>query len=171
MVDNEVKVEETNVDTTENKFEVPESFKDKYSENPDKAIEELYQAQHKIVEQKKAEKKNPVTTETAWLSKEDLDKFYQEKRFFEENKYLEEHKEDILSFTSKGLSFEDARLLVEKKDPTIQNRAIAQKTNFTSGIPDFKQSTYTHDELANLPQNEYNKVMDLKTQGKVNIIK
>lgn len=170
MVD-EVKVEETNVDTTENKFEVPESFKDKYSENPDKAIEELYKAQHKIVEQKKAEKKNPVTNETAWLSKEDLDKFYQEKRFFEDNKYLEEHKEDILWFTSKGLSFEDAKLLVEKKDPTIQNRATAQKTNFTSGTPDFKQSTYTHDELVNLPQNEYNKVMELKKQGKVNIIK
>jgi len=65
MVDNEVIVEETNVDTTENKFEVPESFKEKYSENPDKAIEELYKAQHKIVEQKKAEKKTPVENETA----------------------------------------------------------------------------------------------------------
>ena len=171
MVDNEVKVEETNVDTTENKFEVPESFKDKYSENPDKAIEELYKAQHKIVEQKKAEKKNPVTTETAWLSKEDLDKFYQEKRFFEENKYLEEHKEDILSFTSKGLSFEDARLLVEKKDPTIQNRAIAQKSNFTSGTPDFSSDTYSMEQLAEIGKKNPSKYWELMRDYKAGKIK
>lgn len=58
MVNNEVNVEETNVETTkENKFEVPESFKEKFKDNPDKAIEQLYKAQHTIVEQKKAEKK------------------------------------------------------------------------------------------------------------------
>lgn len=61
-----------------------------------------------------------------------MEKFYAKKKFFEENPALQEHEKEILDFTSKGLSFEDARLLVERKDPTIQNRAIAQKTNFTA---------------------------------------
>jgi len=169
MVDNEVIVEETNVDTTENKFEVPESFKEKYSENPDRAIEELYKAQHKIVAQKKADKV-VNTTETTGNNKEDFNKFYQEQRFFEENKHLEEHKDYILELTSKGNSFEDAKYLAEKKDPTIQNRATAQKTNFTSWTPDFSQTSYTQAELASKSQSEYNHIMKLREQGKAIII-
>ena len=57
MVNTEVNVEETKVDaTSENKFEVPESFKEKFKDNPDKAIEQLYKAQHTIINSKKAEK-------------------------------------------------------------------------------------------------------------------
>lgn len=170
MVDNEVIVEETTVETTENKFEVPESFKEKYTENPDRAIEELYKAQHKIVEQKKADKKTAVS-ETAWLWKDDLENFYQEKRFFEDNKHLEEHREDILKLTSKGNSLEDAKYLMERKDPTIQNRATAQNSNFTSWTPDFNSDTYTMEQLADIGKKNPSKYGELMRDYKAGKIK
>lgn len=171
MVDNEVKTTEnveTVEQTTDNKFEVPESFKEKFKDNPDKAIEQLYKAQHTIVKQKTAEKQEP-DVETKGMWRDDLEKFYKEQKFFEENSHLSEHKEQILEFTSKGIDFEDAKALIERKDPTIQNRAIAKQTNFTSWEPDFQISSYTQEQLENMSQKEYEKIKSLQEQGKVTI--
>tara|TARA_R110000868_G_C10959678_1_gene768379 strand:+ start:3589 stop:3726 length:138 start_codon:yes stop_codon:yes gene_type:complete len=45
---------------------------------------------------------------------------------------MEEYKEQLSEFTSKGNSLEDAKYLLEKNDPTIANRKIANQTNFTA---------------------------------------
>lgn len=173
MVHEEVKTTDNvdtveNKETTENKFEVPESFKEKFRDNPDKAIEQLYKAQHTIIEQKKAEKQEP-SVETKGMWRDELEKFYQEKKFFEENSHLSEHKEQILELTSKGIDFDDAKVLIERKDPTIQNRANAQKTNFTSGESSFDSRSFTKQELGEMSQSEYNKARDLIEAGKATI--
>lgn len=61
-----------------------------------------------------------------------MEKFYAEKKFFESNPELQEHENKIKEFTSKGYTLEHAKMAVLNDDPTIQNRAIAQKTNFTA---------------------------------------
>lgn len=167
METQEVEVQEV-VEPTENKIEIPESFREKYSENPDLAIEQLYKAQHKIVEQKKA-KKIEQNTPNEWLSREQLEKFYEEKKFFETNPNMLEYKDQLNDFTSKGLSFEQAKKLVIDWNPDIVARQQAQQSNFTDWTPNLTKNTYSMSELANLWQKEYNKVMKLREQWKINI--
>lgn len=170
MVNEEVKVETdvTTEETTNNKFEVPSTFREKYAENPDLAIEELYKAQHKIVQQKKAEKQEPKEDGT-WLKAEDVDKMLAEREFFKANPDLEEYKDQINEFTSKGLTHDDAKVLLERKDPTIANRKIANQSNFTSGQFDNSKTTYTKQELENMSQTDYNKVRKLMDEWKVSV--
>ena len=122
----------------------------------------------KIYKLKKESKSQ--TTETPWNSSEEMEKFYNEKKFYETNPWMEEYKEQLSEFTSKGNSLEDAKYLLEKNDPTIANRKIANQTNFTAWEPaNNSKTTYTMDELKNLSQIDYNRVMELKAKGKVNI--
>lgn len=169
---NEVNVETEEVETEwTKKFEVPETFKAKYSENPDLAIEELYRAQHKIVEQKKAEKKE-IKVENPTLSREELEKFYAEKKFFEDKPSLLEYKDQINEFTSKGLTFSQAEKLVIDANPDISARNIAQKTNFTAWAPDYTSKNYTMEQLAEIGKRSPSKyaelIRDFKA-GKINV--
>ena len=153
----------------ENKFEVPESFKEKYSENPEKAIEELYKAQHKIVEQKKsapAENKHYSIEEMAEMNR----KFYEENKFFDSNPDMLEHKEKINEFTSKGLSYEQARKLVTSEDPTIESRQTAKKSNFTAGDPAITPSEFSVEDLSKMSQTDYNNAMASIDSGKAKLI-
>tara|TARA_R110000744_G_scaffold307110_2_gene415314 strand:+ start:1361 stop:1546 length:186 start_codon:yes stop_codon:yes gene_type:complete len=52
--------------------------------------------------------------------------------FYSSNPDLSEHKEAMNTYTSKGYSLEHAKLAVLNDDSTIQNRAIAQQSNFTA---------------------------------------
>lgn len=102
-------------------------------------------------------------------NKGDFEAFYAEKKFFEENPEMSEYKDKLTEYTSKGLSWEEARTLVSNQDPSIANRKVASQSNFTAwDTPNFKTS-YSQDELKNLPQIEYNRVMELRNQGKVYI--
>jgi hypothetical protein len=91
-------------------------------------------AEAKIVDMKKTSKetKSEVNKETVksenFMTRED----YAAEEFFKANNDLVEHKETLTELVSKGNSWEDAKFLLERKDPTIANRKIANQTNFTA---------------------------------------
>lgn len=155
MENNEV-IEPEVIETTKEKFEIPESFREKYTENPDLAIEQLYKAQHKIIQEKKAKKELPTSN---WLDDEQFAKLYQEQKFFEENPDMLEHKDKIKEYTSKDLTHKQAMKLVIEENPDIINRQTIQKSNFTAWSPDIWKTSFTKEDLSNMNYPEYKKAM------------
>jgi len=145
------------------------------------SIEELQKrldkAEAKIVDLKKNSKEDksvdPVETPDqpkAEFSSNDFDKMYEERKFFESNPDMVEFKEALNGYTSKWLSFDDAKALVEQKDETYLNRKKTQQANFTNWeLPDTERLNYTQDELASMSQVQYNKVMEWYESWKINI--
>lgn len=166
---NEVEKSTENIQVENNGFVIPESFRAKYAENPDLAIEDLYKAQHKIVQQKKAQKEQSSES-TTWMSRDQLEKFYEEKKFFETNPDLTDYREQLNEFTSKWLSFDDAKALLERKDPTIANRKIANKTNFTSWVASNWPVTFSRQQLEDMSLEEYKKAKTMIKDGKATFI-
>lgn len=133
--------------------------------------ESLKKAEAKIVEMKKsttpAEKPE---VETKGFDDEAFEKKYEEKKFFESNPDMLEYKDKLTEYTSKGIGYNEAKLLVENSDETIANRKVAAKIDFTSwDAPQNIVTQMTKAELEKLPQAEYNKVMDLRQEGKMTI--
>lgn len=124
-------------------------------------------AEAKIVELKKTGTQTQEEPQ-AGLSKQELEAFYNEKKFFESNPDMSEYKDKLSEYTSKGLSWEEARVLVEKQDPSFENRKVSQKMNFTAwDIP--VDNVVTKEMLAQADQNEYNRLMDMVESGKAKL--
>ena len=138
--------------------------------------ESLRKAEAKIVELKKSTatpKEEPQEeapkAETVGFDEEAFEKKYEEKKFFEANPDMLEYKDKLAEYTSKGIWFKEAKLLVENSDETIANRKVASQTNFTSWDVPQAQATYTRADLENMTQSEYNNAKALQEQGKVTI--
>lgn len=117
----------------------------------------------------KKENKSTETPET-WLSRDEMETFYQEKKFFETNPTMLEHKDEIDKFTSKGYSLKHAMSAVIENNPDIAARQNTQNSNFTTWTPDFSKTEFSKADLEAMNQFDYNKVMDLQEKGKVKII-
>lgn len=129
-------------------------------------LEWLIQKHKKLA---KEEKKEVSGEDLEWLVEAKLTEREKAKELdnYLKTNNLSEYKELFVEYTSKWLSLEDAEVLLKRKDPSIANREIANKTNFTSGEFSSWKTTYSMDDLKNLSQFEYNKVMEMKQQGKV----
>ena len=129
-------------------------------------------AEAKIVADKQSKKETTPEVITPEVKTEDTSNFmtradFEKDKFFESNPNLVDHKESINELVSKWYSLDDAKTVTLAKDTTIASRQNTQNSNFTAWAADFSKATYTTDELTNLPQNEYNKVIELSKQGKV----
>lgn len=122
----------------------------------------------KIYKLKKEKKETP--TETAWFSESDFNRLSAERDFYSSNPSLNEHKDTINNLTSWGLSLEEAKTVLERRDPTIAQRAVTNQSNFTAWDIWTQTTTYTQEETAKLSPSEYKKMWALKTAGKVKII-
>lgn len=123
----------------------------------------LKKAEEAVVKYKKQAKKAPVVTNNENLvTKEDLELT----RFVDKNPEYEWKEDDIKNYLKKGLSIQDAKKLVEP-DETNNNRIKTKQASITSWEQGSEQTTYTKEELVNLNQTEYNRVMDLKDAWKV----
>ena len=137
----------------------------------------LAKAEWKIVEMKKSNKS--TTEETTDISKgetttpnfgaDDFDKRYEERKFFETNPDLSEYKEQLNEYVSKGLTFNDAKVLLEKNDQTINNRKTTKQANFTTGDVPVDKQNFSMDQLWDMSQWDYNKAMDLVDSGKAKV--
>ena len=88
--------------------------------------ERARKAEAKIVELKQSKQEVPHIDDTF------LDKKLEERDFFKANPEFQEHREKIVEYTSKGISFETAKAEIERLDPTIVSRKVSQHANFTS---------------------------------------
>jgi len=95
------------------------------------------------VKEDKVEDKTTDNPETTGLSKEDLEAFYTEKKFFEDNADLVEYKDQISDLTKKGYSLKAAVFEIEQADETIANRRKAKQTNFTWWAFSDTKTTYS----------------------------
>ena len=129
--------------------------------------EKTNQLGDKIYKLKKENK--AATTETATFNETDINRILDEREFFKNNQDLLEHKEEITKYTSKGLSHEDAKILITQKDPTIANRQITQQANFTTWEP-APDTTLSQEDLAKLSPDEFKKVWEKKQKGEISII-
>lgn len=129
-------------------------------------IVDLKNTPTKEVEVEVKEEISETKTETNWLSRDELEKFYTEKKFYETNPELSEHKEQLSELTSKGLSFEDAKYLLQKKDPTIAARQKTQQSNFTAWETPVDVTSFSKEQLWAMSQEDYNKARDLIDAGK-----
>lgn len=132
-------------------------------------------AEAKIVDMKKSTtpevKEEPKEEVKATGFDEDaFEKKYEEKKFFESNPDMIEYKDKLTEYTSKGIWWKEAKLLVESSDETIANRKVASQTNFTSWDKPIDIVTQmTKADLENLSQTEYNRAMELRKEGKLTI--
>lgn len=105
------------------------------------------------------------------LTRDDLDKYYEERTFFESNPDLSEHKEQLNKYVDTGLSFKQAKVLLEQADPTINNRKTTKQSNFTAGDTPKDVQVFTTEQLGdpNLSQKDYNRAMELVDSGKAKL--
>jgi len=90
--------------------------------------------------------------------------------FIANNPEFEEHKKDLEVYKKKGLSLDEAKIIIENKDPILKNRQKANVWNISQWSYGGKQVEYTKQELADLPQSEYNKVMQRYEKWEIKII-
>ena len=129
-------------------------------------------AEAKIVELKKTGTQTQDEPQ-AGLSKQELEAFYNEKKFFETNPDMFEYKDKLSEYTSKGLSWEEARVLVEKQDPSFENRKVSQKMNFTAWDTPDDTSSYTMEQLADIGKrnpSKYAQIMADYKSWKVKVV-
>ena len=127
-------------------------------------------AEAKIVDMKKSvTPEEPKVEETPkpegnFMTRED----YEAEKFFESNPDMVEYKDKITEYTSKGIWFDKAKLLVEADDETIKNRKVASQTNFTSW--DAPESTiYTQEQVSKMPIEQRKQIWGQAKAGKVKI--
>jgi hypothetical protein len=58
-------------------------------------------------------------------------------------------------------------MLVKTKEPSFANKEKANAINITSWEPFKNTKVFTREQLTNMSQTEYNKVMELKEKWKV----
>ena len=68
---------------------------------------------------------------------------------------------------AKGLTLDQAKLLVENDDKTLSNRKKTNAMNITRSDGSPSKTTYTQSDLENMNQSEYNKVKRMAEDGKV----
>ncbi len=117
---------------------------------------------------KKAEKpKSSTDIDTDSLYNE-FKKRQELESFLSNNPTLSHLEEDFKKLTSSWLSADEAKLVLEKRDPTVANRQKSESMTLTQWeLP--SKTQYTKTEIEDLPQEKYNEVMRLKEQWKVSI--
>lgn len=136
--------------------------------------ESLRKAEAKIVELKKStatpeKPKEEAPAETTGFDEQAFERKYEEKKFFEANPDMVEYKDKITEYTSKGINFAKAKILVEADDETIKNRKVASQTNFTSWDVPQAQASYTQEQVAQMPIEQRKQVWGQAKAGKVTI--
>ena len=102
---------------------------------------------------------------------EEIKQSLKQDELFSKHAHLEQaHKDEIQELTSKGIDFDIALMQIEKRDPTIAERAKAQTTNFTDWQVSVQTRTYTQEDMSKLTQSEFESVYNLSKEGKVKII-
>ena len=110
-----------------------------------------------------------MKTESVGFDEEAFERKYEEKKFFEANPDMLEYKDKLAEYTSKGIWFKEAKLLVENSDETIANRKVASQTNFTSWDNPQAQATYTQEQVSKMPIEKRKQVWGQAKAGKVTI--
>lgn len=126
-----------------------------------------------IIQKHKKTKVDKVDTKAESIWEWDINKILDSREFYKNNPALSEHKEAIDTFTSNGLTHEQAKTLVLQANPDVANRQATQNSNFTAWTPDFSSDTYSMEQLAEIGKKtpaKYTELMRDYKAGKIKVI-
>ena len=161
MDTNVVTEDNTNEDTNEDTYTEEESTYSQMSAEDYEALQNrLKKAEDTIVKYKKQMKGKVEDWEV--ITKTD----FEVTRFVDRNPEYEWKEDQIKSYLKRWLTMDEVKRIVEPNQE-VANRQKTNQTTITAWEYWWDQTSYTKDELANMSQAEYNKVMDLKDAWKV----
>ena len=140
----------TEVETTEN--ELPQSYIDKYGDN--EAARKIHELESNIYKKKKEAKESPKTPTTEL----DIEKILEKREFLKANPELQDKIWDIEVLTSSGLTFDEAKDVIIKRDPTIAERQKTNSMNMTWDRATWPKA-YTKEDLWKMNRDEYARAM------------
>lgn len=159
-------LEETTTDETQDETQTNDNSEEITYEQAlewKKQAEGKTKAEQKLVELKRQLKETKKPDNVTINSKEEFDRFWEEKEFYKTNPDANSYKKEIESYQSKGLSLDDAYSLASKKDKEIEeNRSIywqsilkwSANTESLSSV-----SIDTFDKMTPTAQKEYSNKM------------
>lgn len=157
---------DTDIDTTDDSaeeisYEQALEWKKK-AERLEKAEKTLVELKRKTKELEKSEPKEDVMTKAE----------YARMRFLEANPELNDYEKELGDYQKKGLSFEEAKVLILNSDKARQNREKLNSLGLSDWEPNSQKTTITKAELAKIAetnQAEYNRIRDLMDSGKMKV--
>lgn len=99
---------------------------------------------------------------------------YALEKFLDKNPELEGYKDELSKYTSKGLSYDEAKTLILNSDKTKQAREKVNSLGLSDGDASSKKSSYTMsdlDKLASNNPNEYARVRNEMDAGKIKLVR
>lgn len=164
-LDTNVELDETLDNEPSDTEDTPDEISYEQAMEWKKKAERLEKAEKTLVEYKKQLKSTKPESDSEVVTKRDLEL---EKELVK-NPELEDYKDSIVKYYKGDITLKQAIALAKLEDEPAQNREKLKSTRIADGNSESKKSVYTREELASLPQHEYNKVMEQKAQGKIRI--
>lgn len=125
----------------------------------------------KLIEKHKPKKDDADQKTVDQVPQVDVNKIIDEREFYAKNPEMVEHKEQLSKLTLSGdFSMEEAKLVLEKRDPTILSRKNANKANFTLWDSGVTAKTMSQEEFWKLPLDEFKRANAAIAKWEVKII-
>lgn len=133
-----------------------------------KTLKRIEKAENLTVSQKKLlkEKEKSWENQSEYITKADLAL----ERFLDKNPDLSEYRDEFAKYQKLWLSLEKAKILIENEDTSKKNREKLGKMSVTDGESDIRKRSYTKDELASLPQKEFETTKKLIKEWKIKLV-
>jgi len=161
-------------DTTDNGIEVSDEkakLLAKYKIDPSNFTEDdliatlkrIDKAESRIVAEKKSPKSEPTTK---YLTEADLER----RDFLKANPELNDYTKELEAYDKKGISLEEAKILILNSDKARANREKLNSLGLSDWESTTEKSTITKAELAKIAEKnpkEYNRLRDLMDSGKL----
>lgn len=126
-------------------------------------LKRIDKAESRIVAEKKSPKSEPTTK---YLTEADLER----RDFLKANPELNEYTKELEAYDKKGISLEEAKILILNSDKARANREKLNSLGLSDWEASNEKSTITKAELAKIAEKnprEYNRLRDLMDSGKL----
>jgi len=128
-------------------------------------LKRIDKAESRIVAEKKNPKSEPTTK---YLTEADLER----RDFLKANPELSEYTKELEQYNKKGLSLDEAKVLILSSDKARTNREKVNSLGLSDWETSKEKSTITKAELAKIAEKdpkEYNRLRDLMESGKISM--
>lgn len=117
----------------------------------------------KTVKELKEKLSSQKTAESSYITREDMAL----RDFIKDNPEIKDYESDIKEYTKKGISFEEAKILIERKDKTIDNRRKLSSMNVSDWEWTSFNTSYSTEEIEKMDDKAYAEFKKLQSQWKV----
>jgi len=143
----------------------------KAEQDKSKSFEDRAIGAEKVIEKhKKKPNSKPDDDPKPQFWDKDMNRILDERDFYAKNPDMVEYKEKLSKLTQSGdFSLEEAKWVLEKRDPTIANRNNAKNIDFTTWKPWVQSKTMTSEEFWKLSEPEFKRANEMVKNGELKI--